>query len=176
MLGWIERHYSVPLTAVTDPRCETVRKNEANGSEPVAPREKPSMVDETKRIPNVGKKRLLIIEDEQTIQAPLRARLEGSGYEVLCALDGDEGLRLAREEKPDLIVLDLMLPKRNGYSICRLLKFDQRYEHIPVLMLTARVQQSDRKRGWSTGADAYMTKPFESAELVATVRRLLRQE
>jgi DNA-binding response OmpR family regulator len=119
------------------------------------------------------RKRILSIEDEPAIQMTLRARLEANGYEVLCVSDGEEGLRVAQQEKPDLIILDLMLPKRDGYSICRLLKFDQRYRHIPILMLTARGLEKDRETGMKTGADAYVTKPFDSADLVATVRRLL---
>lgn len=119
------------------------------------------------------KKRILSIEDEPAIQQTLKLRLEASGYEVLCAADGAEGLEMARNEKPDLIVLDLMLPKRDGHSICRLLKFDQRYRHIPILMLTARGLQKDRETGTRMGADAYLTKPYESAELLATIERLL---
>jgi DNA-binding response OmpR family regulator len=119
------------------------------------------------------RKRILSIEDEPAIQMTLKARLEANGYEVLCASDGEEGLARAQAEKPDLIILDLMLPKRDGYSICRLLKFDQRYRHIPILMLTARGLEKDRETGMKTGADAYITKPFDSADLLATVRRLL---
>ena len=125
--------------------------------------------------PNLVKKRLLVVEDELAILMTLRARLEATGYEVLSADDGEQGLNLAREQKPDLIILDVMLPKRDGYSICRLLKFDQRYKHIPILMLTARSQDRDRERGRGTGADAYMTKPFDSAELLETVQRLLEE-
>ncbi|MDP3937781.1 MAG: response regulator [Deltaproteobacteria bacterium] len=119
------------------------------------------------------KKRILSVEDEPAIQKTLKLRLEASGYEVLCATDGAEGLELARQEKPDLIILDLMLPKRDGNSVCRLLKFDQRYREIPILMLTARGLQKDRETGVKMGADAYLTKPYDSVELIATVRKLL---
>lgn len=120
-----------------------------------------------------GKKRILVVDDEPGITATLRARLEASGYEVLLASDGESGLQQAREEKPDLILLDIMLPKRDGYSICRLLKFDNRFQHIPVIMLTARTQERDRSLGRKTGADAYVTKPFDTAQLLDTIRRLL---
>jgi DNA-binding response OmpR family regulator len=120
-----------------------------------------------------GKKRILLVEDELGIQAILRKRLESKGYEVIAAGDGETGLSLARTEKPDLILLDVMLPRRDGYSVCRLLKFDNRYRHIPVIMLTARSQERDRETGRHTGADAYITKPFESAELLATIAGLL---
>lgn len=121
----------------------------------------------------MDRKRILSIEDEPAIQHTLKLRLEAAGYEVLCAADGAAGLDAARDEKPDLVILDLMLPKRDGYSICRLLKFDQRYRHIPILMLTARGLEKDRETGVKTGADAYLTKPYDAAELLETVRRLL---
>jgi DNA-binding response OmpR family regulator len=124
---------------------------------------------------DMARKRVLIVEDEHAIQAVLRARLRANGYEVLYAADGEEGLALARQEEPELIILDVMLPKWDGYSICALLKSDERYRHIPILMLTARSGEEDRERGERTGADAYVTKPFDSAELMDTVRRLLRQ-
>lgn len=119
------------------------------------------------------KKRILSVEDEPAIQQTLKLRLEAAGYEVICAADGAEGLEIARNEKPDLIILDLMLPKRDGYSVCRLLKFDQRYRHIPILMLTARGLQKDRETGGRMGADAYLTKPYDSAQLLATIQNLL---
>jgi DNA-binding response OmpR family regulator len=125
---------------------------------------------------NLPKKRILVVEDEPAIRAMLRKRLEANGYEVMDAEDGEEGLTLARREKPDIILLDLMLPKRDGYSVCRLLKFDQRYRHIPVVMLTARAQDKDRRLGQQTGADAYVTKPFDATELLAVVTGLLKDK
>jgi DNA-binding response OmpR family regulator len=125
---------------------------------------------------NLPKKRILVVEDEPAIRAMLRKRLEANGYELMDAEDGEEGLTLARREKPDLILLDLMLPKRDGYSVCRLLKFDQRYRHIPVVMLTARAQDKDRRLGQQTGADAYVTKPFDATELLAVVTGLLKDK
>ncbi|MDP3938334.1 MAG: response regulator [Deltaproteobacteria bacterium] len=121
-------------------------------------------------------KRLLVIEDEAAIQLTLRTRLESVGFTVLGARNGDDGLSLAREEKPDLIILDLGLPGRDGYSVCRLLKADPRHKAIPILMLTGRSKEADRARGLDCGADAYLTKPFDSADLVETVRRLLQED
>jgi DNA-binding response OmpR family regulator len=92
---------------------------------------------------------------------------------VIEAADGATGLDLARTLKPDLIILDVMLPKMEGYKVARLLKFDEKYRKIPIIMLTARSQQSDRETGLSVGADAYMTKPFKPEELLATMTRLL---
>lgn len=124
---------------------------------------------------NPVRRRLLVVEDEDAVQATLKARLEAIGYDVLPAFDGEEALARARDEKPDLIILDLVLPKRDGYSVCRALKTDQRYRQIPVIILTGLDEEEHRVRGLHTGADAYMTKPFDSTELINTVRRLLRE-
>ena len=121
------------------------------------------------------KKRILIVEDEPAIRATLRARLEANQYEVLCTKDGEEGLSLARQEEPDLIILDVILPKWNGYTICAILKGDEHYRHIPILMLTERATSINRKHGRKVGADAYITKPFDSAVLMQAVRRLLHE-
>ncbi|HHL72584.1 MAG TPA: response regulator [Bacteroidetes bacterium] len=118
-------------------------------------------------------KRILIIEDYPHIVDILRMRLESSGYEVLSAYDGKEGLRKAREEKPDLIILDVMLPKLNGFKVCRLLKFDAKYQHIPIFMLTSRKKQSDIETGKETGAEEYIVKPYEISELMELIERYL---
>jgi DNA-binding response OmpR family regulator len=104
----------------------------------------------------------------------IKLRLEASGYEVVTATDGLEGLNTARRVKPDLIVLDVMLPKMNGYKVSRFLKYDEEYKHIPIVMLTALAGEEDRSTGIETGANAYITKPFETQELVDTVRRFLQ--
>jgi DNA-binding response OmpR family regulator len=119
------------------------------------------------------KKKILLVEDEPDFRLALRIRLEAHGNEVIEAADGATGLDLARTLKPDLIILDVMLPKMEGYKVARLLKFDEKYRKIPIIMLTARSQQSDRETGLSVGADAYMTKPFKPEELLATMTRLL---
>ena len=102
--------------------------------------------------------------------------LEQEGYNVLQANNGLEALEKARKEKPDLIVLDIMLPKMDGYKVSRIIKFDKQYKNIPVLMLTAKVQDVDMQTGIETGADVYMTKPFEPEVLVQKVKDLLRKK
>jgi len=107
------------------------------------------------------KKRILIVEDELAMIEMVKMRLEANDYEVLAASDGQSGLEMAKKEKPDLIILDLMLPKMDGYKVCRMLKFDEKYKMIPVIMFTARAQETDKKMGEEVGVDAYITKPFE---------------
>jgi len=119
------------------------------------------------------KKRLLVVDDEQDMLLAIKLRLQATGYEVFTAVDGLEGLSQARQLKPDLIILDIMLPKMNGYKVSRFLKFDEEFKHIPIIMLTALAGDDDRTTGVETGADAYVTKPFESQMLVDTVRRFL---
>ena len=119
------------------------------------------------------KKILLVVEDEAEFRMMLRARLEANGYEVNEAEDGAGGLEKARNTGPDLIILDIMLPKMDGFKVARLLKFDEKYRNIPIIMLTARSQQADRETGMSVGADAYLTKPYEPEEMLKTVARLL---
>jgi len=121
----------------------------------------------------MAKKRILVIEDVPEVLRGLVIRLERAGYEVITATDGEEGLRKARDLSPDLVLLDLMLPKMDGYKVCRLLKFDEEYQHIPVLILSARAMERDKARGFETGADAYITKPYDSKTLLTTIERLL---
>ena len=118
-------------------------------------------------------KTILIVDDEEDIAFSVARRLTASGYEAICAEDGVEGLRRAQTENPDLIILDLMLPKMDGYKVCRLLKFDDRYKQIPILMLSARSEEADIALGRETGADAYMTKPFDSGALLEKIGELL---
>jgi len=119
-------------------------------------------------------KKILVVDDEPDLVETVRFPLEMEGYQVLVSYNGEDGLTQARREKPDLIILDLMLPKLDGYKVCRLLKFDERYKHIPVLMLTAKVQEKDRLLGKETGADEYMTKPFDIDQLMEKVKFYLR--
>jgi len=114
-----------------------------------------------------------VVDDELDMLMAIKLRLEASGYIVHTATDGLEGLNAARRLKPDLIVLDIMLPKMNGYKISRFLKYDEEYKHIPVIMLTALASEDDRSTGVETGANAYLTKPFDSATLIETVRKFL---
>lgn len=120
------------------------------------------------------KKRILLIEDESDMVYALTLQLEAAEYEVLTAQDGQVGLDLARKEKPDLIILDLMLPKIDGFKICRMLKFDKKYMKIPIIMFTARAQEQDMKRGQEVGADAYITKPFDTQVLLDKISALLK--
>ena len=114
----------------------------------------------------------MVVEDEGAIAEAVRVRLASEGYAVRVAGDGPEALRMAADERPDLVVLDLMLPGMDGLEVCREL---QRESWVPVLMLTARADEADKVAGLSVGADDYMTKPFSQRELVARVRALLRR-
>jgi DNA-binding response OmpR family regulator len=116
---------------------------------------------------------VLIVDDEPFIVETLRFALEQAGYPCRVAADGEEALRIVHAAPPGLILLDVMLPKINGFQFCRLLKFDERYRRIPIVMLTARSQERDRLLGTETGADEYVTKPFELPELLAMVARHL---
>ncbi len=119
------------------------------------------------------KKKILIIEDYNNIVEILTMRLSAMGYAVISAKDGQEGLTLARKEKPDLIVLDITLPKMNGYKISRLLKFDSKYKDIPIIMLTARETKLDEQIGLETGADVYIYKSDRTGKLLKTIRHFL---
>jgi len=123
----------------------------------------------------MDKKRILIVDDEKDIVETTQFRLELEGLECLAAYDGEEALVKAKRENPDLILLDIMLPKINGYKIARLLKFDELYKHIPIIMLTARTQETDIKIGEETGADEYVTKPFDMDMLIALVKKYLNK-
>ncbi|MCD6422191.1 response regulator transcription factor [bacterium] len=116
--------------------------------------------------------RILIVEDEREIVRVLRGYLEAAGFQVLEANDGKEGLRIARQEKPALVLLDLMLPKMDGLDVCRALRRDS---NVPIIMITARVEEADRLVGLELGADDYVVKPFSPREVVARVRALLRR-
>ena len=119
-------------------------------------------------------KKILVVDDEPAIIKILEARLKAEGYEVVSAMDGLTALELAKKEKPDLIILDLMLPKMDGYKVCGLLKKDTRHSKVPIVLFTARAQESDEKLGFECGADAYVRKPFNSAELLKTIHGLIK--
>ena len=121
----------------------------------------------------MSKKRILIVDDEPDLLETIQINLEIEGYECLVAYDGFRGFERARQEKPDLIILDVMLPGMNGYKVCRLLKFDEKFKHIPIIMLTAEAQEKDRLTGKETGADFYMTKPFSADKLLEKVKEYL---
>ena len=119
-------------------------------------------------------KKILIVDDEQDFVESLKFVLEASDFTCYCAYNGEDGLRLAKEIIPDLIILDVMMPKINGYKISRLLKYDAKYKNIPILMVTARSQEEDKLIGEETGADEYITKPFELDEVVKKVEEYLK--
>ena len=119
------------------------------------------------------KRKVLVVDDEPNIQMIMSSRLAALGYEVLIAKDGQEGLNLARSESPDIILLDLMLPKLDGYKVCRMIKFDKAFEHIPVIIFSAKGSDADKKLAEQVGADAYMVKPFDMNLFTQTIQRLL---
>lgn len=119
--------------------------------------------------------RVLIVEDEPSMVELLRYNLESEGFEVKSAYDGEEAMLLIEEQTPDLVLLDWMLPKLSGIEICRQLRRNQEFRNLPVIMITARGEESDRIRGLDVGADDYVSKPFSPAELLARVRAVLRR-
>lgn len=120
-------------------------------------------------------RKILVVDDEVDLVETVRFPLEMEGFNVLVSYNGEDALNQARKENPDLIILDLMLPKLDGYKVCRLLKFDEKYKHIPILMLTAKTQEKDKILGKETGADEYITKPFEMDVLMEKVKAYLNK-
>lgn len=117
--------------------------------------------------------KILIVDDEESIVTLLQFNLEQAGFKVIAAYDGKQGLHLAQQEKPHLIILDLMLPELNGLEVCKQLRQEQL--HIPILMLTAKDDEFDKVLGLELGADDYLTKPFSPREVVARVKAILRR-
>lgn len=126
------------------------------------------MTEETPRA------RVLVVDDEPDLIRILEFGLRAAGYQVEIAVDGQEGLKKAREIRPDIILLDLMLPKLDGYKVCRLLKFDERYRHIPIIILSARTQEGDQALAKEMGANRFVTKPYEFGEILAHIEALLK--
>lgn len=124
---------------------------------------------------NKMNEKILIIEDEQDIARMLEYNLKKEGFRVISALDGQEGLRLAQKQRPNIIILDLMLPEIDGLEVCRLLRQNNDTLAIPVIMLTAKSQETDKIVGLELGADDYITKPFSVRELTARVKAVLRR-
>ncbi|MDD3837023.1 MAG: phosphate regulon transcriptional regulator PhoB [Phenylobacterium sp.] len=118
---------------------------------------------------------VLVVEDEDALATLLHYNLEKEGYEVGVAPDGEEALTLVKERLPDLVILDWMLPKVSGIEVCRRLRAGPKTRNLPIIMLTARGEESDRIRGLDTGADDYLVKPFGMSELAARVRAVLRR-
>jgi DNA-binding response OmpR family regulator len=118
-------------------------------------------------------KKILIADDEPNIVMSLEFLMRRSGYEVATATDGEETLRLIGEFRPDLVLLDIMLPVRDGFEVCQKIREDPRWRELKVVMLTAKGRDVEVAKGLALGADAYITKPFATKELVANVQRLL---
>lgn len=119
--------------------------------------------------------RILVVDDDRDIVRLVRSYLEKAGYEILTAYDGETALQMLRAERPQLLILDLMLPDRDGWDVARLVRSDPRLKSTPIIMLTARVEDNDKIAGLEIGADDYITKPFNPREVVARVRALLRR-
>ncbi|MDD5217966.1 MAG: response regulator [Candidatus Omnitrophica bacterium] len=120
-------------------------------------------------------KKILVADDEVNIVAVVEARLKANGYQVSTAENGEVAYRKIQQELPDLIILDVMMPPPNGYQLCRMLKDDPQYKGIPVILLTAKSTESDKFWGLESGADAYVTKPYNSEELLKKIAELLEK-
>jgi len=118
-------------------------------------------------------KTILIIEDDPNLLKLIKYNLEKEGYSVITATSGVEGLQLARTAVPDLLIVDVLLPRMDGFTISRMVKFDERYKHIPIIALTGQVSLKDREIGQKAGVDVYLTKPYDPQELLNKVRELL---
>ncbi len=123
----------------------------------------------------MGKGTILVIDDEKDLLELVRYNLEKEQFDVILARNGEEGLQIARKHRPDVIILDIMMPGMDGLEVCRRLRGEDRTAHVPLIMLTARAAESDRVVGLEMGADDYVTKPFSPRELVARVRAVLRR-
>lgn len=122
----------------------------------------------------MSKKRILLVDDEEEIVRAVQTRLEANDYEVSVAYDGEEGLAKAKKEPFDLIILDLMLPKMDGYKVCATLKHDERYQKTPILLFTARASDEDERMGIEDcGANGYLTKPFEAQIFLKKIKELV---
>ena len=120
-------------------------------------------------------KKILVADDEENILAVLEMRLKTKGYQVITASDGETALQKAKENQPDLIILDVMMPPPNGFHVCRALKDDPKYKDTPIILLTAKSTESDKFWGMESGADAYVTKPYNSEELLNKITALLEK-
>ena len=119
-------------------------------------------------------KKILVTDDSPTIVVMIKELLESAGYSVVTASDGQEALDKTKKERPDLVILDLMLPKIDGYKVCAMLKFDKNYSSLPIIILTARAGESDKELGAEVRADAYVTKPFEPDTFLAKIKELIK--
>ena len=120
-------------------------------------------------------KHILVVDDEEDIVSVVKVRLESAGSDVECAYDGKEGLEKIKARKPDLAILDIMMPGINGSTLCGILKFDDKYKDIPIVILTAKGGELDKEIGETVGADAYIVKPFDAQELIQVIDNLLNR-
>ena len=117
-------------------------------------------------------KKILVVDDEKQLVSLVKLHMEMAGYEVVSADDGEKAISIIREENPGLVILDLMIPKIDGWEVCRLMRAEPKTVDVPVIMLSARTDTEDKLKGFECGADDYVTKPFSPRELVARVNRL----
>jgi two-component system alkaline phosphatase synthesis response regulator PhoP len=120
--------------------------------------------------------KILVVDDDAFIRRPLEFILRAEGFEPCIAIDGNACLDAVARERPDLIILDVMMPGRDGFELCKTLKSDRAYSHIPIILLSARGQEHDRERGLCLGAADYMTKPYSPSELLRRVREILSSQ
>ncbi len=118
-------------------------------------------------------RRILAVDDEKHIVRLIQVNLERAGYQVVTAFDGPEALKKVESDRPDLIVLDVMMPKMDGFEVLKRLQANPETREIPIIMLTAKAQDADVFRGWASGVSAYLTKPFNPLELITFVKRIL---
>lgn len=123
----------------------------------------------------MGRGKVLVIDDEEYIQHILNFSFGAEGYDVLTASDGEEGINKAKNEKPDIIVMDIMMPKMDGYEACKRIKADPETKDIPVILLTAKGREADRKLGADAGADDYVVKPFSPGRLIERVEGMIKK-
>lgn len=121
-------------------------------------------------------KTVVVVDDDLDNLNIIKIKLEANQMKVVTARDGDQALRMIREQAPDLIIMDVMMPKLSGFKATRLVKFDPKFKRTPLILLTARTQDADRSLGMEAGADAYLTKPFDPEQLLSEVKRLLGME
>lgn len=121
-------------------------------------------------------KKILVVDDEPNIVLSVEFIMNRSGYTVVTAADGEEVMRILHQEVPDLMILDVMMPRKNGFEVCAEVRADQRFQNLPILMLSARGRDTEVRKGISMGADAYITKPFSTLELVEKVNQLLEAQ
>jgi two-component system alkaline phosphatase synthesis response regulator PhoP len=121
-------------------------------------------------------KKILVVDDEPHIVRLVEVNLQRAGYDVVKAMDGVEALEQVKAEKPDMVVLDVMMPRMDGFTVLKHLKADPETQEIPVIMLTAKAQDADIFKGWQSGVDSYLTKPFNPMELLTFVKRIFESQ